>query len=103
MKLKGALLIAAFAMLAFVLSPFTADARGGLEIGSTVENFSLSDTDGAVKSLNDLKGKKGTVVVWLSAQCPVVKGYKDRINEIAADYRERDQLCRDKFECDRRS
>jgi peroxiredoxin len=86
MKLKGAILFTLFAMLAFVLNPATTDARGGIEIGATVESFSLPDTDGAVKSLDELKGKKGTVVVWLSTECPVVKGYKDRINEIAAEY-----------------
>ncbi len=86
MKLKGAVLFTLFAMLAFVLNPSVTDARGGLEIGATVESFSLPDTEGATKSLNDLKGKKGTVIVWLSAQCPVVKAYKDRINEIAAAY-----------------
>lgn len=87
MRLKGAVLFTLFAMFAFVLSPVTTtEARGGLEIGAAVESFSLPDTDGAVKSLNDLKGKKGTLVVWLSAQCPVVKAYKDRINEIAAEY-----------------
>jgi len=86
MKLKGAVLLTLFAAMAFVLSPVASEARGGLEIGATVENFTLADTDGATKSLNDLKGKKGTVVVWLSAQCPVVKAYKDRINEIAAAY-----------------
>lgn len=86
MKLKVAVLFTIVAALAFVLYPSATGARGGLEIGAAVEAFSLPDTDGATKSLNDLKGKKGTVVVWLSAQCPVVKGYKDRINEIAAAY-----------------
>jgi len=86
MKLKVAVLLTLFAVLAFVTNPVTSQARGGLEIGATVENFSLADTDGATKSLDDLKGKKGTVVVWLSAQCPVVKAYKDRINEIASAY-----------------
>lgn len=86
MKLKLAALFTLFAMAAFVLNPAITEARGGLEIGATVESFSLPDTDGATKSLNDLKGKKGTVIVWLSAQCPVVKAYKDRINEVAAEY-----------------
>ena len=58
---------------------------GGIEVGATAENFSLPDVDGKTQTLNSLKGKNGTVVVWLSAQCPVVKGYKDRINEIAAE------------------
>ena len=51
-----------------------------------VDGFSLPDVDGKMQTLDGLKGKNGTLVVWLSAQCPVVRGYKDRINEIAADY-----------------
>jgi peroxiredoxin len=78
-------LAAAFAAVSFVSQPTTAFA-GGLEIGATAENFSLPDVDGKMQTLNGLKGKNGTLVVWLSAQCPVVKGYKDRINEIAAEY-----------------
>lgn len=55
-------------------------------IGSELENFSLPDTAGAAQSLNDLRGKNGAVIVFLSAQCPVVKGYVERINQLAADY-----------------
>ncbi len=87
MKLKGALVFTLFAAIAFVLNPLLVEAREGLEIGATVESFSLTDTEGVTHSLNDLKGKNGTLVVWLSAQCPVVRGYKDRINQIAEAYR----------------
>ena len=76
---------AIFAFVAFVNLPASTHASG-IEIGATAENFSLPDVDGKVQTLNGLKGKNGSVVVWLSAQCPVVKGYKDRINEIAAEY-----------------
>src|SRR6185369_9467263 len=55
-------------------------------VGSTIDNFTLSDTNGSSQSLNDLKGKKGAVVIFLSVQCPVVKGYHERINQLAADY-----------------
>src|SRR5215467_10715483 len=55
-------------------------------IGSTLDSFSLPDTTGTSQTLNDLKGKNGAVVVFLSAQCPVVKGYVGRINQLAADY-----------------
>jgi len=85
MNRKLVVLVTFFAMLAFVAYPEITQAKGGLEIGATAENFSLPDTDGKVQSLEGLRGKKGTVVVWLSAQCPVVKGYKDRINEIATE------------------
>jgi peroxiredoxin len=58
----------------------------GPAIGSTLENFSLPDTNGKVQTLKDLNGKNGAVVVFLSAQSPVVKGYVERINLLAADY-----------------
>lgn len=58
----------------------------GLAIGSTMENFSLPDMNGKMQSLNELKGKNGAVVMFVSSQCPVVKAYNDRMNQIAADY-----------------
>ena len=77
--------IAAVTLLVLINGRPAASA-GELAIGSTVENFLLADVDGKTQSLDSLKGKNGTVVIWLSAQCPVVRGYKDRINEIAAAY-----------------
>lgn len=76
------------ALIAFVslADLATTTKAGGLEIGATAENFSLPDVDGKARSLDGLKGKNGTLVVWISTQCPVVKIYKDRINEIAAEY-----------------
>lgn len=84
MKVKFLFVFAILALAAFVLNPSV--TAGGLEIGKTVESFSLPDTDGKTHTLDGLKGKNGTVVVWLSAQCPVVRAYKDRVNEIAAEY-----------------
>lgn len=55
-------------------------------VGSTLDNFSLSDVNGKTQTLNGLKGTKGSVVIFLSAQCPVVKGYNERISQIAAEY-----------------
>lgn len=87
MKRSGILLSAlVFAVAAFIAMPNTGHA-GGLEIGTTVENFALPDINGESKSLNDLRGKNGTVIVWLSAQCPVVKQYNARINEISEEFK----------------
>ena len=82
---KPAVFIATLTFFAFVLGPTTGRA-GDFPVGSTVENFSLPDTNGKMQSLNELKGKNGAVVIFLSAQCPVVKGYNERINQLAADY-----------------
>ncbi|QYO67182.1 thioredoxin family protein [Leptolyngbya sp. 7M] len=78
----------AFAFLASVLlfANTTAEA-GGIEIGSKLENFKMMGTDGKEHSFNDLKGKNGAVIIFLSAQCPVVKAYISRIDEIAAEYK----------------
>lgn len=62
---------------------------GDFEIGATLENFSLPATDGNTYTFNDLKGNNGTVIIFLSAQCPVVKAYIERINQVAADYKAR--------------
>lgn len=59
----------------------------GIAVGATMDDFSLPGTDGKTHSLNSLKGKNGAVVMFLSAQCPVVKAYIERINAVAADYK----------------
>lgn len=82
---KSAVVLAILTMFAFVISP-TVGKAGDFAVGATLENFSLPDTGGKMQSFNDLKGKNGAVIVFLSAQCPVVKAYNGRINEIAAEY-----------------
>jgi len=84
MKRKSILLAAILAAFVFVLCE-GANAQN-FAVGSTLENFKLTDTGGKEQSFDSLKGEKGTVLVFLSAQCPVVKGYNERISQIAADY-----------------
>lgn len=91
--LAAAILAAVFAIGAFVFFNYISpnvfnkpSPNAALAAGSTVENFKLVDTNGAEKSLDDLKGKNGAVIVFVSAQCPVVKSYNERISEFAADF-----------------
>lgn len=58
----------------------------GFAVGTKIDDFKLMGIDGKEHSLAGLMGKNGAVLVFLSAQCPVVKAYNDRINAIAADY-----------------
>ncbi len=83
--MKRALFLFAI-LFAFAMA---ANAQSGVSVGATIDNFSLPDTNGKTQTLNDMKGKNGAVIVFLSAQCPVVKGYHDRINQIAADYKDK--------------
>lgn len=84
MKRKGILAALFLAALVFVSNP---DVYGqNFAVGATLENFTLIDVNNKEQAFDNLKGEKGTVVIFLSAQCPVVKGYNERINQIAADY-----------------
>ena len=65
---------------------------GGLpsaRIGSTVADFSLPDTDGTLHSLASLKGQRGTVLIFISVQCPVSNAYNERMEKLAQEYASR--------------
>lgn len=86
MKHKSILIVALFALITSVYFSTTGRASGDLAVGTTFEGFNLPDTNGKMHSYKDLKGENGAVVIYLSIQCPVVAGYDDRINQLAADY-----------------
>lgn len=73
-------------LIVLTMASFAA-AQSGFPVGSKLESFSLPEMSGQTKSFNDLKGTNGAVFVFLSAQCPVVKGYNDRIVKLADDYK----------------
>ncbi|HEY0545461.1 MAG TPA: thioredoxin family protein [Pyrinomonadaceae bacterium] len=63
-----------------------ATIEGAATVGSTVKDFKLPDTSGKDMWLSALKGKNGTVIIFLSARCPVVRGYNERMEKLAGDY-----------------
>ena len=58
-------------------------------IGSTIEDFTLPDVDNKDRSLKSLAGKNGTVLIFISVQCPVSNAYNDRMEKLAEDYQAR--------------
>jgi peroxiredoxin len=58
-----------------------------IPLGTVAPNFSLNDpvTNNAV-SLENIRGEKGTVVMFLSNHCPYVKHVNDEIVLVANDY-----------------
>ncbi|HEX8493832.1 MAG TPA: thioredoxin family protein [Pyrinomonadaceae bacterium] len=62
---------------------------GGAEIGQPIADFTLSDTSGKKHSLMSLKGKNGTVLIFVSTQCPVSNAYNERMEKLAQDYKAR--------------
>ena len=88
-KLAGVPFVLLVVLAIFGLLPKTGAAginTDTVAIGAKIENFSLADTDGKQRSFKDLKGKNGALIVFMSAQCPVVKVYADRINALANDF-----------------
>jgi peroxiredoxin len=85
---------ALFLALALFISSVTAFSEGndktsGTAIGQAVANFKLPDVNGQDQTLEAIKGKNGTVIIFISAQCPMVKAYAERIEKLAQDYRGR--------------
>jgi peroxiredoxin len=58
-------------------------------IGSTIADFTLPDASGAAHSLASLKGKNGTVLIFIAVQCPVSNAYNERMEKLAQDYKAR--------------
>lgn len=85
--MKRARILFVLALFAVISAAQTVAAQeNAFAVGTTLEDFKLNAIDGKEHSFESLKGKNGTVLVFLSAQCPVVKQYNKRINEVAADY-----------------
>src|SRR5258707_343207 len=55
-------------------------------IGSTIADFKLKDAAGKSRQLSEVKGSKGTVIVFISTVCPMVRAYNDRIIALASDF-----------------
>ena len=88
MKRISILLTSIFVLLAFV-SYTKIDAKTDIndfEVGTVLEDFKMMDVNGKEQSFNELKGKNGAILVFLSVQCPVVKAYDSRIVKLAEDY-----------------
>lgn len=65
------------------------DSPGAGAVGSVVADFKLPDVDGKEHSLSSLKGKNGTVLIFVSVQCPVSNAYNERMEKLAQDYKAR--------------
>lgn len=75
-----------FLIAIFGLFAASAGAQA-LGVGSTLDGFSMPDTNGTVQTLESVKGANGTVLIFVSNQCPVVRDYNDRMNALYADFK----------------
>lgn len=60
------------------------------EVGDTVKDFTLKNTDGKMISLSGYKNAKGVIIVFDCNTCPFSKAYNDRIIELSKKYKRQD-------------
>jgi peroxiredoxin len=82
----GAVLIVAIAAIAGS-GRNASDLPAPPAVGSMIDDFTLPDADGASHSLASLKGKNGTVVIFIATKCPVSNAYNDRMQKVFEDYK----------------
>jgi thiol-disulfide isomerase/thioredoxin len=62
-------------------------AAGDVAIGDKLQPFALTDAvSGKPLDLKTAQGKKATVLMFISTQCPVSNAYNERMAALAADY-----------------
>lgn len=90
---KFSVLLASLLLVAGVVFAQIARAEGEIPsapaIGSTIEDFTLPDMDNKERSLKSLAGKNGTVLLFISVQCPVSNAYNERMEKLAQDYKDK--------------
>lgn len=62
------------------------ESPSGVAIGQTIADFKLPDISGKQHALSSLKGKNGTVLIFVSVQCPISNAYNERMEKLAQDY-----------------
>ena len=60
-----------------------------LALGSPAPNFELPGVDGAIHKLSDYSASKVLVVIFICNHCPIAQMYETRVEQLAADYKER--------------
>ena len=83
-KLSTLAVVLFVAALAFAAAP-PRDEK--VTVGSSVADFKLPDASGKEHTLGSLKGKNGTVLIFVATKCPVSNAYNARMEKLAQDYR----------------
>jgi len=85
--LLAAIFVVAGAVVAGVARSTEGEVPAPPAIGTTLEDFTLPDADGKEHSLNSLKGKNGSVIIFVATKCPVSNAYNERMEKLAQDFK----------------
>ena len=67
----------------------TPSAKASVALGAVVPDFTLPDVDGRAHALASLKGKSGTLILFIATKCPVSNAYNARMQKLSEDFRAR--------------
>lgn len=80
-------IIAALAVCVFSAPQFAAEKEASkAKLGEKIAGLAFSDDKGNQVPFDDLRGKKATVVVFLSFECPVSNSYTRPLADMAKEY-----------------
>jgi peroxiredoxin len=60
-----------------------------LPLGTPAPDFALANTDGSIVSLDQFRGKKALVVIFLCNHCPYVKHVAPELAKLSSEYMEK--------------
>ncbi len=80
--IRSLFLMTACLLLMVAASP----VKLGYEVGDTVTDFKLKNTNGKMVALTDYKDAKGVIVIFDCNTCPYSKAYNDRIIALNKKY-----------------
>jgi peroxiredoxin len=76
-------------LLIVAVASMAAETHPILPIGSTAPDFALPGTDGNIHRLSDYAASPILIVVFTCNHCPIAQMYEQRIERLAADYKDR--------------
>lgn len=81
-------LLTATTLVAMLIAATTATTTAGISIGDPMvdTDVKMKNVDGSMLSLDDIKGEKGTLVIFSSYHCPFVIGWQDVMVELGNTY-----------------
>lgn len=86
MKLLKSFLTIAI-IFTFFTNSFSNDKTDAIKVGDKVTDFTIVNYDGATYSLSKAGGK-ATVIIFVSAECPFVQPYTDRLIQLNKQFAE---------------
>src|SRR5580658_1287061 len=76
-------------LLVVAAASMAAETHPILTIGSAAPDFALPGTDGNIHRLSDYAASPILIVVFTCNHCPIAQIYEQRIQQLAADYKDR--------------